>query len=198
MFAKLFIFLLAFFLVHCSSDDQSLTVNTGKYAPQLNPHPKYFMTVKGKIDPALQGKIKLVWQASYATNNAHCQKVINSWEGVYAPREKKFFYNTVPDQQGNYQMKIPLDGLESGYCQWKINTIGYKLKTKNDIYFNEYPQIFFSDRFNESEDIVSKEDWICAQKNCDYFPIKYFTKNGAPLNRNKNYFYKIDIKSQKD
>jgi len=69
----------------CGDNPPKPPPNTGRYAPQINPHPKYFMMVQGYIDPELKNSIKLNWnnlvrskitpdtrrEYSYKTHNSH-------------------------------------------------------------------------------------------------------------------------------
>ncbi len=100
----------------CSHKDNLLT---GKYKPQLNPHPKYFFTVQGYVAPELINHIKVGWRIMYIGANDKCDYVANSFEGINASRGITVYYHPKPDKSGRYQIKIPLDKYSSGYCHWQ-------------------------------------------------------------------------------
>ena len=94
-----------------------------KFQPVINPHPQYFMTVKGHIAPELVSKIKLKWQAVYSTTNSACDETYNKFEGVVGWRQIIKNFEATVDKQGDYEIKIPLDHYQLGFCQWKISMI---------------------------------------------------------------------------
>ncbi len=101
------------------------TYRDWKYAPIVNPHPKYFMTVKGKIDPRLIGKITLGIQGMYVTNNKVCDNTYNLF-GKYIDHRYKMvtFYPTTDPRSSDYEIKAPLDYFEPDFCKWSILTLG--------------------------------------------------------------------------
>jgi hypothetical protein len=100
------------------------TYRDWKYAPTINPQPKYFMTVKGNVDPKLIGKIDIGMQAIYSTTVKNCDKTYNALEGVRGWRQKEImFYPENIEKNGNYKIEIPLDYFTSGVCSWMIAAI---------------------------------------------------------------------------
>ena len=94
-----------------------------KYTPQRNPHPQYFMTVSGNVDPSLRDKVHLKWTATYSTTKRACDKTYNHFEGVVGWRWITRTFTTQVDHTGHYQLRIPLDHYKPGYCGWKIASI---------------------------------------------------------------------------
>ena len=107
-------------LSSCHHKDNLLT---GKYQPQLNPHPKYFFTVQGYVAPELINHIKVGWRITYIGANDKCDYVANSFEGINASRSVTVYYHPKPNSSGHYQIKIPLDKYSSGYCHWQACTV---------------------------------------------------------------------------
>jgi hypothetical protein len=94
-----------------------------KYTPRPNPHPQYFMTVTGSVDPSLKDKVHLKWTATYSTTKRACDKTYNHFEGVVGWRWVTRTFTTHVDHTGHYQLRIPLDYYQPGYCGWKIASI---------------------------------------------------------------------------
>ena len=93
--------------------------------PVLNPHPQYFMTVKGHIDPALLNKLKVTWSLGYSTTNPKCEVTVNRFAGVSAERDLTENYQVKPGPDGSYHLKLPLDKYLPGHCGWELGAIGY-------------------------------------------------------------------------
>jgi hypothetical protein len=91
-----------------------------KYTPQRNPHPQYFMTVTGSVDPSLKDKVHLKWTATYSTTKRACDVTYNHFEGLIGWRSTTKTFSTHVDHTGHYQLRIPLDYYKPGYCGWKI------------------------------------------------------------------------------
>ena len=53
-----------------------------KYAPHINPHPKYFVTISGNIEPHMPYPQTLMFRATYGTYNPKCDVWISFIEGV--------------------------------------------------------------------------------------------------------------------
>lgn len=97
-----------------------------KYSPRLNPNPQHFLTVQGHVYPGLKDKILLKWTANYVTSNKDCEEAPDFGaylEGAMFPREHAISYIIPVKADGSYRMKIPLDILRPGYCEWKINDL---------------------------------------------------------------------------
>jgi hypothetical protein len=97
-----------------------------RMAPQLNLHPSKFMVIHGKISPKYS-KVKL--HISYQSNNPSCQVTINWFEGVYANSSKWFTYNIDSKKDGSYSLKVPMDKLQKGYCDWGTSILSYYIQT---------------------------------------------------------------------
>jgi hypothetical protein len=107
-----------------------------KYTPRPNPHPQYFMTVTGKVDPSLVGKIHLRWQVQYYTTKPSCETAGSAWiEGAYAARIKNLIYPINISPSGQIKTKIPLDALLPGYCGWAPSSVEYQLPQRQTIAF---------------------------------------------------------------
>ncbi len=98
----------------------------GKYKPIKNPHPKYFMTVRGNIDPRL--RFPLTITAEYDSTNIACNVETNPMVGAINSRVKNLTYEAQPNQSGDFSLKIPLDYYLPGLCDWHITDIAYSFK----------------------------------------------------------------------
>ena len=94
-----------------------------KYRPVLNPHPKYFVTIKGNIQPHMPYPVALFFRATYSANNPACEETTNWLEGIKGMPAKNHYYYIKPNKQGNYKIHIPIDKYVLGHCQWKIAEI---------------------------------------------------------------------------
>ena len=186
---KFFIFIFCFsFLIVGQSALAKMKSDVLNYIPQLNPTPKYFMTVQGNIDPALKNKIKLIWTADYETTNPTCRKAVSAAEGAYESRGKFFNYQTKPDALGNYQIKIPLDQLKEGVCGWKIATLSYSINKIDKTIFT-----FLSDKYFQIKNPSPINNIQCdTSSNCDYKRVEYFN-NIRAIKRNKIYQYNLNL-----
>ena len=85
-------------------------------------HPKYFMTIQGKIDPKIAKEFRFFMD--YSTSASSCDRV-NYIEGVRGVRVKSFELGSPQvDQSGNFTFKISLDRYYSGFCGWEPETLG--------------------------------------------------------------------------
>ena len=121
-------------LTACSNDNAADKPMPSKFKPVVNPHPKYFMTVKGYIAPNLLNKVKLVWGTTYVTSNPKCQLTINDFEGVHAPRQVTDKLIVQPNSKGIYENKIALDKYQKGFCGWTLSNMQFDLgDVKNNV-----------------------------------------------------------------
>jgi len=97
-----------------------------KMRPVLNPHPSQFIDVYGHVDKGLQ--VSLV--PAYSSHKKDCQIVVALIEGAVGDRYKYYPIPIIPDKQGNYRVKIAIDKLKKGYCDWGIGTIMYRVAVK--------------------------------------------------------------------
>jgi hypothetical protein len=98
----------------------ALVACSEKSKPQTNPHPKYFVTISGHINPKLSKPIYLGFWARYGAINPKCKVWINRLEGVKGMPAKTQFFKPSPNTKGDYAIKIPIDRYQSGMCDWKM------------------------------------------------------------------------------
>ncbi len=85
-------------------------------------HPKYFMTIQGKIDPKIAKEFRFFMD--YASSKRTCDWV-NYIEGASGSRVKAFELGSPQvDQSGNFTLKIPLDRYYSWVCGWEPDNFG--------------------------------------------------------------------------
>ncbi|MCK4870925.1 MAG: hypothetical protein KAS93_07435 [Gammaproteobacteria bacterium] len=172
----------ALFLAACSNNQQ--TKNTGKYAPRLNPKPKYFLTIKGQTNKHLHA---IIFTAIYATTNQKCNIIINKFEGASASRQTKINY-PLPLRQNSYNINIPLDLIQKNLCSWKIQAIRFTYK--QNINNNETDIIAFTDKMISEKNKTTT--FICnssQQPNC-MTTTKYMIPD---LSRSKNHTLTINF-----
>ena len=164
------------------------------HLPVENTHPKYFMTVKGNIAPALKDKVKLKWVASYYTTNPKCRRTINKLEGISSYLERDFTYQVKPDDKGNFNFKIPLDRFEPGICNWQMLNIEYYLNSATawrDIDLSKNSKI---------ASYKMKDDFLCEGSKCNLQTKKIEGRyNVSPygiLSTDGNYFFNLNIKGK--
>lgn len=176
------------FLTSCSKPDRH-------DEPQLNPTPKYFLTVKGRIDPAVMENVNLVWSITYASNNRDdnkCRNVVNRFEGAIFPLYKDDSFIMQPDARGYYTYKIALDKYVPGYCEWKPLAAGYEYKLKfsdNRSFIN----IKFNNTPNSKHDFY-RDIWRCSKLDCELIQHLNSSKYKIlELNYHSNYTYAVNI-----
>jgi hypothetical protein len=98
-----------------------------------------------KLNGDIEEGLNINFSATYLTQNKDCEQVV-FLAGVHSPRFKEIFYQTTSDSNGHYEIKIPLDSIKNGYCNWKIVNVSYEIKEnrsqdmpfkRNLINFNE-------------------------------------------------------------
>ena len=180
-------------LAACSNTPVQPPPNTGKYAPKVNPNPKYFMTVEGNIDPRLKNTVPLKIITSYYTTNSECRYVISSFEGASTYRKINSTINVKTDSTGNYKYSIPLDLYEPGYCGWNIINITYIIDNKTPDYEGYNIASFFNPKRLDPPSLIGIDNWICQNNNCDLDENTFLSgKNNLPIN--KNYHFKINLR----
>jgi hypothetical protein len=159
-----------------------------RYHPRVNSHPRYFLTVKGRIDPALFKTVKLTWIASYDTSNPACKVDINWFEGISSPRIKQRIVQVHPNKQGYFLDKIPLDYYWPGFCQWQARAIEYKTK-------NGTTSVgFFSKKAKGPFKQSAFSHWRCIKTDCRQTSVSALqanTLNGNILSNRKNYNFTL-------
>ena len=94
-------------------------------SPTINPHPRYYMTVKGHVDKKLRDNLKITWFSEYYTTNPQCNRTVNWSEGIDAPQMVTEKYPIKIQPNGDYQLKIPMDQYSVGECGWEISGVYY-------------------------------------------------------------------------
>ncbi len=158
--AYVFILLVACLITGCSEPEDK---KDPRFVPQLNPHPKYFITVEGDIDPGIAEDLTLSWHIAYATHNDACHKVVNYFEGAEVAR---FMEETVTflTNAGHYRYKLPLDKYLPGYCRWEATSMDYYFGSMS----NRYKFTSGSD-FTEDSPITHADfsiTWQCNENSC--------------------------------
>jgi len=92
----------------------------------LNPHPKYFLTVSGFVDPTVSSKIKLSVTANYISNNKSCLIEYDKFAGIRGNRYESERVFVTPNKKGGFLVKIPLDKYKAGYCNWNWGEVFYE------------------------------------------------------------------------
>ncbi len=147
-----------------------------RYKPTINPNPKHFITISGKIDPRLEGEFQVIYQ----TTNKQCQEVINRFEGVYVPREKDYLYKIYPISHNNYKLQVPVDSIKiGGYCDWKLTGIYYTAYLKKNLKLSSSHWLFLFSK-NRSSPIKYAANIRCVVGVdsvflCDRNKSNYFT-----------------------
>ena len=103
--------------IHAYADYQS--------APKLNPHPKYFVTISGNIEPNMPYPQTLVFRATYGAYHPDCRVWISHFEGVSGISGHTVYYPVKPNDKGDYRIDIPIDAYQPGKCDWKMAWVMY-------------------------------------------------------------------------
>ncbi len=140
----------------------------GKYKPIKNPHPKYFMTVRGWIDPGLYNT--LIFTEEYYSTNDKCEVTINHIEGVSIERTKAITYK-IHTKNHRFSKKLPLDYYKPGFCKWHIVDISYSywiLKNNSFASFKLYNQPKWSKRAEAKQPMTSHASETILFTHSDY------------------------------
>ncbi len=167
--------------------------NVGKFAPKVNLSPKYFMTIKGDIDPNLKNKIQIKWTTTYYSTNANCQVPINPLKQVYSSREQSDVIYVNPNTKGHYEYKLAIDQYKPGYCGWKIFGVSYSITLNNHSTIDaRNTGLTFSDEAHFStKEILQK--WRCNQDICELTKNNLYTAFSGQLDRNNNYQFIVNF-----
>jgi len=139
---------------------------TAMKQPVLNPHPKVFVTVSGKIDP----KLKITLRSFYNSTNPDCKAVDDWFEGAYSSRSKMLLY-PIEVKNKKYSIKIPVDGIESGYCKWKLVLLNYVAQLRKSTLKTNAPLLFFDLKKKTKTHI----NFICKKSTDPAFPLECYT-----------------------
>lgn len=180
-----------------------------KAKPQLNPHPKYFVTLTGNIEKHMPYPMTIMYKATYAAYAPTCGEWISRLEGVQGLAAKNFYYPVKVNQQGNYTVRIPIDKYIPGKCNWKMAWVMLA-------YVNHLPprkdwpytptwgdMIRFGKEGNPNElpgqPFKNKGNAYCGKKGSDYCTgdqlAGWYSKY---VPREKNYNYVLNMKSKRN
>jgi len=111
-----------------------------RYLPVINPHPKQFITISGYIDKNLTGEFLF----SYATHNKECE-TSPLVTGASISRIKTLRYLIKPNNKDKFTLIIPADKFLTGFCNWRIESIGLNLHLQSNSKYNyeDYPVYFY-------------------------------------------------------
>ena len=173
--------------------------NAGKYKPVVNPHPQYFVTVSGHIDPQFAKAVHLSWQTTAWTKNPKCQVTINKFEGVVDERYQEQVYPVKVDKQGYYHINIPIDHYLPGYCDWRMRLISFTVADLKNVLiagFAEKQQIPFNHTVTNKIYChqSSLGSYKCRFKN----RIKVFNGTNFNVPFDQKYYFKLLIVKEKD
>lgn len=183
---KLIGLLLTTCLTSCSPT-HSQPANTGKYKPVLNPHPKYFMTVSGRVDPALKGSVPVSFRLRYQTTNPKCRWNLNSVEGVDSDRYISVVHKVIPNSKGNYHFKFTLDKYLPGYCNWTASDF------ENAIADPTYSDIVMFDNDAKTSRSSASANFNCNNKGCSDISGNNYNDTAA-VTPNKTYQFTLNVR----
>lgn len=129
----------------------------GHKKPVPNPHPKYFVTITGNIQPHMPYPMTVIYQATYAAYHPSCGVWISRIEGVKGMAGHTVYYPVHPNAQGNFKVHIPIDAYVPGKCNWRIAWIEFSMvpkippKDKLDAMRNTADMIRFGSKGNPNE-----------------------------------------------
>lgn len=178
-----------------------------KDEPQLNPHPKYFVTISGTINPHLKHRIYYLLRSTYGAYNPKCTVWVNHFEGVKGIPGHTEYYSAKPDANGHYVVKIPIDHYKPGKCNWKIAGISYTFldnpipKDKSKVY-GGYGGIISFGHYGHPQELPAKPIlnkvslFHCSSggiNQCDGYTLFPGYEKSVP--RNKSYHFIQDVKN---
>jgi hypothetical protein len=187
----------------------------GKYqtAPKPNPHPKYFVTISGNIEPHMPYPQTLMFRATYGAYNPSCKVWISHLEGVQGIAGHTVYYPAQPNAKGDYKVKIPIDAYKPGKCGWKIAWVMYTtvkhIPPKRDwnddhLYFGD--MIRFAHYKNDPDGLAGYPAYTNATMYCGNYVDPNIGCKGTELGggyakfdvlRNKSYHFIQNIKYRK-
>jgi hypothetical protein len=138
-----------------------------KYQPVMNLNPQHFVTATGKIDPSLG--IQVTWYSEFNTSKEACEVwpygEVNEG-GVKAAREKIMSFTVIPDKNGLYSIKIPIEQLESGFCDWQISAVYYAFSYQNQLRGADANTAMAFDKPSDKISKHLKQTWMCNNTKC--------------------------------
>ena len=183
-----------FFYANEKSIEKHEVILDKRYAPILNPHPKYFFTIKGHIDKELMKTMALHFYAVYETNNNKCLRIINNFEGVHGPRDIRIAFHPI-STESNFVVHIPIDKFLLGKCLWKLSSIEestIKDKTTADNVVSSIAE--FGHPTAQNNNTVAETTYSCSNnQDCRLIHHILLTKfDGQNISNHKNYTF-IDM-----
>src|SRR3990167_4045062 len=181
-----------FFYANEKSIEKHEVILDKRYAPILNPHPKYFFTIKGHIDKELMKTMHPRFYADYETFNDQCKRVLDSFVGS-GPRSFKLTFDPM-NKQGDFDFKIPIDKYLPGKCKWQLSGISYSnnidKKHENETYTS------IADFTDKSARQINQDGFVFFVCNiiekCQMKKYQNFTTHGDEgLATNINYHYTL-------
>ena len=179
------------------------------YTPRENKHPKYFVTISGKIDrAALPADFDYKIWVQYFTTKQRCLETVNWFEGADAPKTYESYYHPSIEKNGHYQIKIPIDHVTAGYCDWRPAGVVVSFQPKK-ISAHRYDYalaLLYCKPFVSSEDIMSDMSSVCSRHfdskllwvECDkqHCAFKKHVLTEQALAPNRNYTYQINVEEK--
>ena len=195
---------LAILLPGCSGRNHypDSTKVPAKYKPTINPHPKYFMTVKGFIDPRLNDRIHLTIVAEYDNYNPKCNMWISHLQGASSPWQIFHDYKIKSDSKGSYHIKIPLDYYQPGKCDWHVAYISYVIKDKKHQSDGDTIGSFFKNMYStkKNDDVPIRHhhtsgsrNIVCSLASCSVKSSGEFLKSRDFISYKQSYHYLLNI-----
>lgn len=139
--------------------------------PQLNPNPKYFLTITGNIAPELKDEVSLSFFQTYGGYSEACIKTVNWLEGVKGSPSKEDTYSAILDSTGYYSLKIPLDKYLPGKCGWVPFSLSYNFQLKNHPISTPEALANFDDKNQQYEKYNPSEYNLICSKNLAHCSI---------------------------
>ena len=174
--------------------------------PQENPHPQYYLTLKGHIAKPLQNKVRLRFIQAYVGSNPKCAAESDPISGIKENPARSFTHLAELDANGNYEIKVPLDKYLPGYCHWQSYDMGITLTNQEYHYESDgYGFINYNDKQSASTYLANPKiyNYLCpinvdnteAGDNCDIslvpsasmLPIYFKTNHSHQLIVSVNY-----------
>lgn len=163
-----------------------------KFKPTANPHPKYYLIVKGHINQQLQKTMHLRLISTYVGTSSRCSFVTNPLAGLKENPARSISYSVNPNKNGAYTVKIPLDYYLAGKCNWTVWGVGYTL---TDYDFKMEPSGYGLVSFDENKYQKYKEynpkifNFVCSNTNANSCQISVPKNDYADIYLDKEHSF---------